>query len=258
MGQHGQRRTSKMSRELGGGDGRIAVHARVDDGLMFVGGDRQRARHTFDVEPAVSVGVVVQLANGPQQPIAGMREQREVEFAVDGLPLFQVVAGDRLHAPKAAAQRIDVALGEARHVDADGQRLMDDAHRVELFEIVDREGGDASPAVHFGLDEPFALQHADGFAERSAAHAELAGELDLRERFTRRQRAIENGLAQAAVDGPRHVSRFAFALAPNRFGGRAECRGLGWERQEDRWVGCASSITSASIERRWYSKCLHF
>ena len=99
--------------------------------------------------------------------------QGEVKFAIDGLPLAQVVARQRLHAAEAAAQRVDVALGESRDVDADGQRLVHDAHGVELLEVVDGERADAAAAVDFGFDEPLALEHAHGFAERTAADAEL-------------------------------------------------------------------------------------
>jgi hypothetical protein len=125
--------------------------------------------------------VVIELADRTHQPVAGVREQPEMKLAIDALPLAQIMAGERLHAPKAAAEHVDVALGESRHVDAYRERLVNDAHRVELLEVVDRKRRHAAAAVDFGLDEPFALQHAHRFAQRSAADAELARELDLRQ-----------------------------------------------------------------------------
>ena len=70
----------------------------------------------------------------------------------------------------------------------------------------------ASAAIQFGFNQALALKHADGFAQRSAAHAQLGRELHLRQRFARRQRAVEDRFAQAGIDRPRHVPRFAAAL----------------------------------------------
>ena len=98
-----------------GGERGVAGFAGFEDALVFFSGNRERARHAFDVEPAVSIGVIVQLANRAHQAVAGMGDEREVKLAIDGLPLAQVVAGECLHAAKAVAQRIDVALGESRH-----------------------------------------------------------------------------------------------------------------------------------------------
>ena len=47
MGQDGEGRTCEMACELGGGEGRIAIHARIEDGFMFLGGNRQRAWHAL-------------------------------------------------------------------------------------------------------------------------------------------------------------------------------------------------------------------
>ena len=232
MGQHGKGRAREMSRQLGRGEGGIAIDACVEDGLVLLGRDRQRAGHALDVEPAIAVGVIVELANRAQQAIAGVGEQREMELAVERLPLPQVVAGDRFHPTQTAAKRVDIALGETGHVDADRKRLVDDAHRVELFEVVDRKRGDAAAPVHFGFDEPLALEHAHGLAERSAADAELTGELDLRH-------DSPGGSAPLRMDSRRllytvHVmSRvLRFPSRRDRFGGGAECGGLGWKCQE--------------------------
>ena len=88
----------------------------------------------------------------------------------------------------------------------------------------------APAAVHFGFDEAFALQHAHGFAERPAADAELAGELNLGQRFAGRQRAVEDRFAQAAVDRPRHVARLTRAGAQHR--GRCRRQWLGFGRKK--------------------------
>ena len=144
-------------------------------------------------------------------------------------------------------------------VDADRQRFVDDAHRVELLEIVDRKRADAAAAIHFGFDQPLALQHADRLAERAAADAELAGELHLRERFARRERAVENGLAQAGVDRPRHVA--GLAAARFRFRSRAFCRGAcRRRRQADRskrssdWNSPADAKAPERMSGREYIK----
>ena len=222
MGEDGERCSCEMASEVGRCERRIAARGRLEDGFVLVGGDRQGARYALDVEPPVPIGVVVELADGAHQAIAGVREQREVKFAIDALPLAKVVAGEGLHAAEAAAQRLDVAFGEARHVDADRQRLVDDAHGVELLEVVDRKRGDAAAPVHLGFDEPLALQHADGLAKGTAADAKLARELNLGERFSRRQRAVQDRLAQAAVDRPRHVARLARAVGSRGASARRE------------------------------------
>ena len=155
------------------------------------------------------------------------------------------MASHRLHAAQAAAKRIDVASGEARHVDADRERLVDDAHRVELFEIVDRERGDTTAPVDFGFDEPFALEHAHGFAQRSAADAELAGELHLGQAIRRVAASRSESTRAGWCRRSRSCRAFSFAVAPRRFGGGSECGRLGWKGQAK--SRCGSSITSASM-----------
>ena len=150
-------------------------------------------------KPAVPIGVIVKLADRAHQAVARVREQRKVKFAVDALPLAKVVTGERFHAAQTAAQCVDIAFGEARDVDADRQRLVNDPHGVQLLEVVDGERGHAPAAVHLGLDQAFPLQHAHGFAERPTADAELAGQLNLGQRFARGQRAVEDRFAEAAV-----------------------------------------------------------
>ena len=242
MGQDRQGGAREVTREMGRREGGVAARGRFENRLVLVGGDRQGARHAFDVEPAVPIGVVVELADRAHQAVARVREQREVKFAIDALPLAKVVTGERFHAAQAAAQGVDIALGEARDVDADRQRLVDDAHGVELLEVVDRERGHAPAAVHFGFDEAFALQHAHGFAERPTADAELAGQLNLRQRFAGGQRSVENRFAEAAVDRPRHVARLARAGAQDRGRCRRQWLGFGRKKLAAALVGAVAGL----------------
>ena len=73
MGQHGQGGAREMAREMAGREGGVAACARFDDALVLVGGNRQGARHAFDVQPAVAIGVIVQLADRAHQAIARVR-----------------------------------------------------------------------------------------------------------------------------------------------------------------------------------------
>ena len=116
MGQHGEGRAREMAGEMAGRQRGIAALGRFDDALVLFGGNREGARHAFDVQPAVPIGVIVQLANRAHQAIARVRHEGEVKFAIDGLPLPQVVARERLHAAEAVDERVDVALGESRDV----------------------------------------------------------------------------------------------------------------------------------------------
>jgi len=131
---------------------------------MFLGGDMQGPGHARDVEPAIALGVVVELADRANQAITGVRDQREVKLAVQGAPLPQILMGHGVHPAKTGAHGLEVSPGVARHVDAERQRLVHDAHGVELLEVVDREGADAAAVIELGLDQAFPLQHPHGFS----------------------------------------------------------------------------------------------
>ena len=230
MGHYRQGGARQVTGEVGRGKCGIAACGRFENRLVLVCRDRKGARHAFDVQPPVPIRVVVKLADRAHQAVASVCEQRKVKFAVDALPLAKVVTGERFHAAQTAAQRVDIALGEARDINADRQRLVNDPHGIQLLEVVDGKRGHAPAAVHFGLDEAFALQHAHGFAEGPTADAELAGQLNLGQRFAGWQRSVEDRFAEAAVDGPRHVARLTRAGAQHR--GRCRRQWLGFGRKK--------------------------
>ena len=75
MGEDGQRCPSQVARKMAGGQRGIAGFTGFEDALVFLGGNRGR-RNPLDVEPAVAIGMIVELADGAHQAIAGVREQR--------------------------------------------------------------------------------------------------------------------------------------------------------------------------------------
>ena len=70
---------------------------------MLLGGDMQGPGHARDVEPAIALGVVVELADRANQAIPGVRDEREVKLAVQGAPLPQILVGHGVHPAKTGA-----------------------------------------------------------------------------------------------------------------------------------------------------------
>src|SRR3954453_10266787 len=134
--------------------------------------DRPGAWAPGDVDPAVPLAVMDELLDEAEHPLARMGDEREVEATVPLVPALDVMTRDAIHVCQGAIELGQVLPGEARHADGDRQSLDDDARRVQLLEIPDREGCDPPPPVELGLDQSLALEQSERLAHRAAADPE--------------------------------------------------------------------------------------
>jgi hypothetical protein len=78
--------------------------------------------------------------------------------------------------------------------------LVDDAKRVELLEVVGGQRRDADASVELRLHEALALQQPERLPDRAAAHAEVLGDLHLREFGAGGHPPLQDRRSQLAVD----------------------------------------------------------
>ena len=122
---------------------------------------------------------VVRLLQERVDARAGNRRQAAVEALRQRPARVVLRVGEVLHLRQPALERRDRL--RLQPVDRQPHRLalQRDAHDHELLEVRRRDRLDGHAAVGLRVDEAFALQHPQRLAQRRAAHAKLARELDL-------------------------------------------------------------------------------
>ena len=128
---------------------------------------------------------------------AGRAVEREVKGAVR-LPRGAQVAGaeeaQMVVEPRRGAG--GVLVREAQRGALHGQRLELEPRLVDLEQVVDGQRGGARAAVRHVLDQPEAVEPADGLADRHRAHAHDLGELLDRQPLARGDDAVHDCLVQ--------------------------------------------------------------
>jgi hypothetical protein len=109
------------------------------------------------------------------QPLPGVRDEPAVKAPVWLLPCVDVDAGGCVHFLESPVQLLELLRGQARNGCPDCQSFVDDAHGVELLEVVHREVRDPDPSVELRLNEAFALEQSERLAHWSATDPEVLG-----------------------------------------------------------------------------------
>ena len=102
-----------------------------------------------------------------------------------------------------AHQRVEagpLCVGRPLRGETRGGRLERQTHLEEVADLLGSQPPHERAAVGLQLDEPVARQPLEGLADRAAAHPELPGDLDLVQALAGRDLAVQDPVAEGALD----------------------------------------------------------
>ncbi len=199
--QRGQRRARQVAREFGAGPRSVAIVASVDDRLVLRSTDRHRPRLARQVHAAIALGEIRQFRQQLGEPLPAAAREARMERAMVALPLVDLVERRvGRHRLQALVQERVILRSHRQDGQPDAKRLVGDPHGVQLLDVLDRQRRDRHAAVRLALDQPLTLEHSQRLAQRRAADAELARELDLGDDAARLEAQMQDRLAQLVVD----------------------------------------------------------
>src|SRR5712691_7922904 len=117
------------------------------------------------IEPSVALGMIRELRYHGHDTSPSMGNKAKVKGPVGNFPAFILFGGGQSgHLGEESFEPTQVISLQERNGQTNGQRFQTDAHRIQLLKIRNREVCHSDAVVGFSLNQPLALQHAQGFA----------------------------------------------------------------------------------------------
>jgi hypothetical protein len=201
VGQHPQRRPGQVVGQPVQRPPVVPGDQRLQDLLVLRVARRLPARRVRElVDADVADRPVRERLQLASQHLARAAGEQPVVVGVPGEPGREVaVPGRPPHRRQQPPGLLAARRTEAADRHGQGQRLHQDAAGVGVVQLLRVQARDPGPLVRLDLDQAFFLEHPQHLAQRRAADAELLGQRHLGQLGARRQRAVQDALAQVGV-----------------------------------------------------------
>ena len=132
------------------------------------------------IEPPVALGMIRELRYHSHDTGTSMGNKAQVKGPVGNFPAFILFRGGQPgHLGEESFEPAQFICLEERNGQTNGQCFQANAHRIQLLKIRNREVCHSDAVVGFSLNQPLALQHAQGFAQRCPTNSRQLREFPL-------------------------------------------------------------------------------
>src|SRR6266568_4388345 len=144
----------------------ISRNTGICNGLMFTHPPLMHSWSLGTIEASIALGMIRELGYQGHNTGTSIGNKTHMEKSVRNLPAF-VLFGSRQpgHLGKAEFEHLQAISLEDRNSQTNGQGLQRDTCGIQLLKIRNGEVCHADAMVGFSLNQPFVLQHAQGFAQ---------------------------------------------------------------------------------------------
>src|SRR6266699_6187123 len=146
---------------------RVSRKTGIDNCLVFTHPSLRSSWGLGTIEPSVALGMIRELCYHSHDTGTSMGNKTQVKGPMGNFPAFIFFRGGQSgHLGEEPFEPAQLICLEERNGQTNGQRFQTDAHRIQLLKIGDGEVCHSDAVVGFSLNQPLALQHAQGFAQR--------------------------------------------------------------------------------------------